>query len=67
MPPDKPLTTVAYAAEPTTAYVEPVAVGEVLPEMPLFLGPGFYGVPLWNRRTPQPGRSAPKRSAPAVA
>ncbi|HEX8202009.1 MAG TPA: hypothetical protein VF590_16155 [Isosphaeraceae bacterium] len=24
------------------AYVEPVAVGDVLPEMPLFLKPGFY-------------------------
>jgi hypothetical protein len=40
---DKPLTLAAYAAGPvTTAYVEPVAVGDVLPEMPLFLDPGQY-------------------------
>jgi hypothetical protein len=38
LPPDKPLTLVAYAASyPLTAYVEPVAVGDALPDMPLFL------------------------------
>jgi hypothetical protein len=38
LPPDKPLTLVAYECGPTTrAYIEPVAVGDVLPEMPLFL------------------------------
>jgi len=37
-PPCKPLTLAAYQCEPTkTAYVEPVAVGEPLPDMPLFL------------------------------
>jgi hypothetical protein len=48
LPADKPLTLVAYAAMPVkTAYIEPVAVGEVLPEMPLFLGPDRYvAVPL---------------------
>ena len=35
LPPGKPLTLAAYQAEPTkTAYVEPVAVGNRLPEMP---------------------------------
>src|SRR5207249_422851 len=43
LPPDKPLTVAAYDAGPTkTAYVEPVAVGDLLPEMPLFLAPGWY-------------------------
>ncbi len=43
LPPDKPLTVAAYsAAEPTTAYVEPVAVGDPLPDLPIFLAPGVY-------------------------
>ncbi len=48
MPPDKPLTLVAYeAGPPITAYVEPVAVGDTLIDMPLFLGPNWYvSVPL---------------------
>lgn len=38
LPADKPLTLASYAAGPVkTAYVEPVAVGDVLPDMPLFL------------------------------
>jgi hypothetical protein len=47
-PPDKPLTLVAYSAgRPETAYIEPIAVGDPLPEMPLFLGPESYvNVPL---------------------
>ena len=45
LPAGKPLTLAAYMAEPTkTAFVQPAAVGEVLPEMPLFLGPGRYVV-----------------------
>ncbi len=46
--PDKPLTLVAYEAGLTkTAYVQPVAVGDTLPDMPLFLEPGWYvNVPL---------------------
>ncbi|MFO7902806.1 MAG: DUF4058 family protein [Planctomycetota bacterium] len=37
-PPGKPLTLAAYQSAPTkTAYVEPVAPGDQLPEMPLFL------------------------------
>jgi hypothetical protein len=45
---DKPFTLVAYDAEPPkTAYVERVAVGDVLMNMPLFLAPGWYvSVPL---------------------
>ncbi|MFO0952485.1 MAG: DUF4058 family protein [Isosphaeraceae bacterium] len=48
-PADKPLTLVAYERESGAyrAYVEPVAVGDMLPDMPLFLRPGAYvDVPL---------------------
>jgi hypothetical protein len=42
-PTDKPLTLVAYSAGVTkTAYVQPVAVGDALPDMPVFLQPGAY-------------------------
>ena len=30
------------AGPPRVAYVEPIAVGDVLPDMPLFLKPEFY-------------------------
>jgi len=40
LPAEEPLTLAAYAAgDPVRAYVEPVAVGETLPDMPLFLTP----------------------------
>ena len=43
LPADKPLILAAYEAGPDwVAYVEPVAVGDVLPDMPLFLRSGFY-------------------------
>jgi len=43
LPPDKPLVLAAYDAGPEqAAYVDSVAVGDTLPEMPLFLEPGFY-------------------------
>jgi hypothetical protein len=46
LPPGRPLTLVAYSAgELKQAFIEPTAVGEVLPEMPLFLEPRLY-VPL---------------------
>ena len=47
-PPDKPLTLAAYEAGLTVrAYMEPVAVGDGLPDMPLFLEPGSHvSVPL---------------------
>jgi hypothetical protein len=43
LPPDKRLTLAAYLATvPIKAFVEPVAVGDPLPEMPLFLDPATY-------------------------
>jgi hypothetical protein len=48
LPADKRLTLVAYSAGPVKqAYIEPVAAGEALPDMPLFLTPEVYvAVPL---------------------
>ncbi len=45
---DKPLTVASYdAGGDTTAYVDPVAVGDPLPDAPLFLAPGWYvNIPL---------------------
>lgn len=59
-PPNKPLTVASYDAGQLTAYVDPVAVGDALPDAPLFLAPGWYvNIPLertyaasWNE-TPQ--------------
>ena len=43
LPPDKPLTLAAYSAgRVITGYVEPVGVGDVLPDMPIFLTEGRY-------------------------
>src|SRR5262249_38544950 len=43
LPPDKRLTLVAYSAgEVQSAYIEPVAVNDVLADMPLFLEPDLY-------------------------
>jgi hypothetical protein len=43
LPPDKQLTLVAYSAGLVLeAFVEPVAVGDVLPDMPLFLTPDAH-------------------------
>jgi len=43
LPPDKPLTLASYDAGPDrVAYVNFVATGEPLPDMPLFLKPGIY-------------------------
>jgi len=43
LPADKRLTVAAYSAgEPRMAYVEPVAVGDPLPELPIFLDPQTY-------------------------
>ncbi|MFO0864453.1 MAG: DUF4058 family protein [Gemmataceae bacterium] len=40
LPSDHPLTSVAYEAdEIVKAWIEPMAVGELLPEMPIFLAP----------------------------
>jgi hypothetical protein len=48
LPLDKPLTMAAYQTEPMkTAYVEPVAVGDSLPDMPVFLdGEAYILLPL---------------------
>ncbi len=48
LPPDKPLTVVAYAVgTETVAYVEPVAVGDSLPDMPVFItGDRYVPCPL---------------------
>jgi hypothetical protein len=48
LPADKPLTLVAYECDRATrAFIEPVAVGDPLPHMPLFLVPnGCVKVPL---------------------
>lgn len=47
-PPDKKLTLVSYdSGVPLRAYIQPAAVGDVLPEMPMFLDRGRYvNVPL---------------------
>ena len=47
-PANRPLTLAAYrVSDGVTAYVEPVAVGQALPEMPLFFTPDRYvNVPL---------------------
>jgi hypothetical protein len=43
LPADERLTIAAYdAGPPPVAYVEPIAVGEALPDMPIFLKPDFY-------------------------
>jgi hypothetical protein len=48
LPADKPLTLVSYSASAKKrAYIEPVAVGDLLPDRPLFLRPGVHiAVPL---------------------
>jgi hypothetical protein len=51
LPPDKPLTCVAYVGGASAeAFIEPVAVGDSLPDMPLFLTPETY-VPVPLERT----------------
>lgn len=43
LPADQPQTLASYEAGPEpVAYVETVAVGDVLPDMPIFLKPGYY-------------------------
>ena len=43
LPDDRRLTLAAYdAGPPPMAYVEPIAVGAAMPEMPIFLKPEFY-------------------------
>lgn len=42
LPADQPLAGSAYDAGERVAYVEPFAVGDPVPELPLFLRPGHY-------------------------
>ncbi len=44
LPPDKPLVLASYDAgeDDQTAYVESIGVGDVLPDMPIFLWPQHY-------------------------
>lgn len=43
LPPQQPLTLAAYSiGDVKRAFIEPVAIGQVLPEMPLFLEAGRY-------------------------
>jgi hypothetical protein len=43
LPPDKPFTCAAYVGGPLPeAFIEPVAVGDAPPDMPLFLTPDVY-------------------------
>jgi hypothetical protein len=43
LPVDRPLIAAAYDSGPIpVTYVEPLAVGDILPEMPIFLEPGMY-------------------------
>jgi hypothetical protein len=43
LPPDKPLTLAAYVADvPKLAYVQPLGVGDVLPDMPAYLDVDSY-------------------------
>ena len=43
LPQDKPLTCVAYVGGPSAeAFIELVAIGDALPDMPLFLTPDVY-------------------------
>lgn len=48
LPGDKPLTLAAYVADiPKVAYVQPIGIGEVLPDMPAYLNPdSWVPVPL---------------------
>ncbi len=75
LPADKQLTVAAYAAaEPMTAYVEPLAVGDPLPSMPIFLEWGIYvPAPLeetyqatWSKR-PDPVREHVENAAAGSA
>ena len=61
-PPDKPLTLAAYSSGPRKrAYVEPLAVGDLLTPMPLFLTASTY-VPVPLEETYQAAyRGVPRR------
>ena len=59
LPADKPLTLAAYSAGAVkAAYIEPVAVDDVLPEMPVFLDPERYVLAPLEPPTRPPGTPA---------
>jgi hypothetical protein len=62
-PPGKPLTAASYAAgESVVAYVEPLAVGDDVPDMPLFLTSEHYvNLPLRSTYEETYRRSMPER------
>ena len=72
LPPDEPLTLASYVADtPVHLYLNRVAVGQPLPDPPLFLDPGYYiNVPLEStyhttwRGTPEPWRKVLERGGP---
>ena len=65
-PARKPLTLAAYESDATVrAYVQGVAVGDTLPDMPLFLEPGGH-VPVPLERTYQAAWTAVPRRWRAV-
>jgi hypothetical protein len=58
-PPGKPLTVASYLSgggDSPTAYVEPVAVGDMLPSLPIFLSETGTSRPHWKRPTSKHGR-----------
>src|SRR5262249_60227802 len=66
LPPDRPLTLVAYSAGPVTrAYVEPTAIGPELAERPLFLEPEVYGNRPLQGTYQAAYRGVPRRRHPA--
>ncbi len=78
LPPDKPLTLVAYVADfVKTAYVQPVGIGDALPDMPAYLDVDSYvpvpleatyqttwaSCPEYMRETVERGEPLPDESA----
>lgn len=62
IPPGKPLTAASYAADEIPhAYVQPLAVGDTLPSMPLFLTPRSYVSTPLEETYLAAYRSAPER------
>lgn len=68
LPPEKPLTLVSYECDDVVrGYLEPIAVGDELPDMPIYLYPGFaIDVPL-ERTYMAAWDAVPKRWQDVVA
>ena len=64
LPADEPMTLASYAAGPAVEiYVEHVAIGAALPDMPLFLRPDRYINILSNSPIRPPTRACPPSGA----